>query len=226
MKTIYINPLPVRIWHWINAIGFVALIVTGLQIRYVGLIGLMSFETAVDLHNWVGFVVIADYFIWLIFYVFSDKITVYHPELNPEKQFRDSVRQIRYYAFGIFRGAPNPHHANPYHKFNALQRMLYQIIMLLILPIQFVTGILLWDVERFARTVEWLGGIRVVDTVHVLIFIFFVAFLFIHIYLASLGPTPSAHFKAMFTGYEEEDEEESVPPEELRGGGREPGLAP
>ena len=36
MQRLYVNPLPVRIWHWTNAIGFVLLILTGLQIRYVG----------------------------------------------------------------------------------------------------------------------------------------------------------------------------------------------
>jgi thiosulfate reductase cytochrome b subunit len=46
--------------------------------------------------------------------------------------------------------------------------------------------------------------VRTVDTVHVLFFIFFSAFLPVHAYLATLGHTPGAHFKAMFTGYEEE----------------------
>ena len=35
MSKLYINPLPVRIWHWTNALGFVLLIATGLQIRYL-----------------------------------------------------------------------------------------------------------------------------------------------------------------------------------------------
>jgi Ni,Fe-hydrogenase I cytochrome b subunit len=30
MKKIYLNPLPVRIWHWVNAVSFIVLIVTGL----------------------------------------------------------------------------------------------------------------------------------------------------------------------------------------------------
>ena len=38
MQRIYVHPLPVRIWHWINALGFVAMILTGIQIRYIGLI--------------------------------------------------------------------------------------------------------------------------------------------------------------------------------------------
>ena len=77
MARIYINPLPVRIWHWANALGFVLLIVTGFHIRYADLLQLMSFATAVRVHNWVGFVLIANYFIWLGFYLFTDKIVVY-----------------------------------------------------------------------------------------------------------------------------------------------------
>ena len=45
-----------------------------------------------------------------------------------------------------------------------------------------------------------------VDTVHVLLFIFFCGFIIVHVYLASLGHTPTAHFKAMLTGYEDVDE--------------------
>jgi thiosulfate reductase cytochrome b subunit len=41
----------------------------------------------------------------------------------------------------------------------------------------------------------------------VLCFIFFVGFILVHPYLASLGHTRSAHFKAMITGYEEVEDE-------------------
>jgi Ni/Fe-hydrogenase b-type cytochrome subunit len=207
MHRIYVHPIPVRIWHWINALGFVALIVTGIQIRYADLVGFMSFKSAVHLHNWIGFVLIANFFVWLFFYLFSDKIKVYHPELSAIKHFRGSLRQLQYYGYGIFRGDPNPHHVSAYHKFNPLQSMLYQIIMLLLVPLQFFTGLLLWDLKRFSGAVEFFGGVRVVDTVHVLCFIFFVGFILVHPYLASLGHTRSAHFKAMITGYEEVEDE-------------------
>jgi thiosulfate reductase cytochrome b subunit len=110
---------------------------------------------------------------------------------------------MRYYGYGIFRGEPNPHHVGAYAKFNALQSVMYQIVMMILVPLQFYTGVLLWDVTRFSGQVEFFGGVRIVDTVHVLIFIFFCGFIFVHIYLSSLGHTPSAHFKAMFTGWEE-----------------------
>ena len=41
MHKLYINPLPVRIWHWTNAVGFCLLILTGLQIRYLDLIPIL-----------------------------------------------------------------------------------------------------------------------------------------------------------------------------------------
>jgi Ni/Fe-hydrogenase b-type cytochrome subunit len=203
MQRIYVHPLPVRIWHWINALGFVALILTGVQIRYMDLISVMSFKTAVNVHNWIGFVLIANFFVWLIFYLSSDKIRVYHPELSPMKHFLGALRQMQYYGYGIFRGDPNPHHVSAYRKFNPLQSMLYQVIMMLLVPLQFFTGLLLWDLRRFAGAVEFFGGVRVVAAVHVLCFIFFCGFILIHVYLASLGHTRSAHFKAMITGYEE-----------------------
>ena len=207
MHKIYVHPLPVRVWHWVNALGFVALILSGVQIRYLDQVALMSFEGAVRLHNWVGFALIANYFIWLLFYLFTDKIRVYHPELNPAKYFRAGIRQAVFYGYGIFKGEPNPHHVSVYGKFNALQSIAYQIIMMLLVPLQFYTGVLLWDVDRFAGSIELFGGLRVVSTIHVLLFIFFTAFILIHPYLASLGHTPSAHFKAMLTGYEEVEDE-------------------
>ena len=207
MPRVYVHPLPVRIWHWINAFGFVAMIVTGFQIRYIGLIDLMSFRTAVELHDWIGFILIGNFFVWLLFYLFSDKIKVYHPELSPMKHFRASFRQLLYYGYGIFKGDPNPHHVSVYQKFNSMQSMSYQVIMLLLVPLQFWTGVLLWDVKRFSGMIDLLGGVRVVDTAHVLIFIFFSGFIFIHVYLATLGHTRWAHIESMITGYEEVSEE-------------------
>ena len=204
MERIYVHPLPVRIWHMINAAGFVLMILTGTQIRYVGLINAMDFKTAVNLHNWIGFVLIGNYFVWLLFYLFSDRIRAYHPELSPAKHFMKSFRQMQYYGYGIFKGSPNPHQIGIYEKFNPLQSVMYQIVMMLLVPVVFVTGLLLWDVTRFYGIVELLGGVRVIDTVHVLIYIFFVFFIFFHVYMGALGHTPTAHYKAMFvTGYEE-----------------------
>jgi thiosulfate reductase cytochrome b subunit len=212
MEKLYIHPLPVRIWHWVNALGFVLLIATGLQLRYTEALQVLDFMTAVQVHNWIGFALIANFGIWLGFYLFTDKIKVYHPELSPAKHFKLTFRQMQFYGYGIFRGEPNPHHVSAYRKFNPLQSVMYQIVMMLVVPLQFYTGVLLWDVARFSSQVQMLGGLRVVDTLHVLCFIFFSGFITVHVYLCTLGHTPLAHFKAMFTGYEELEDEPGKAP--------------
>lgn len=206
MPRIYLHPLPVRIWHWINAAAVIMLILTGVQLRYVGLINVVPFRVAVALHNWIGLLLVANFFLWLFYYLLSDRIRVYHAELNPVKYFQGSLNQALYYGYGIFRQAPNPFRPTVYRKFNALQAMTYQLIMLVLLPIQCITGALLWNLLGFSRTVDFTGGVRVIDTIHVLIFIFFVFYLPAHIYLATLGHTKTTHIKEMFTGYEEEED--------------------
>lgn len=207
-KRIYLHPLPVRVWHWVNAVGFLVMIFTGLQIRYVGLFDIISFKNAVTLHNATAVVLIANFvFLWLLFYLMSDRIQAYLPELNPRKHFIGSLKQAYYYGYGIFRGEPNPFHLSIYHKFNPLQSMTYQVVVMLLLPIQIYTGILLWDVNRFSAQVNFFGGVRIIDTVHVLIFIAFIFYMFVHVYLGTLGHTRTAHFKAMWTGYEDVEAE-------------------
>jgi len=207
MNRIYLHPLPVRMWHWLNALCFFVLIVSGAQIRYRGVMDLMSFRTAVDVHNIAGFSLIGLFIVWFVYYTASGKLKVYLPDLNIVRYVKSSWKQARYYGYGLFLGEPNPHHATPDHKFNPMQQLAYFSIMFFLMPVLIATGILLWDLDRFAGVIDVLGGIKAVSAVHLLVTIFFTAFLFVHVYLTTLGRTPFEHIKAMFTGYEEEPEQ-------------------
>ncbi len=206
MKGNYLQPLPVRIWHWLNALCFFALIVTGAQIRYRGILNVMPFRTAVDIHNICGFSLIGLFLVWLAYYAGTGMLKVYIPDLNIWNYMLSSWKQAKYYGYGIFVGDPNPHHATLEHKFNPMQQVAYFSIMFLLLPLQIVTGVLLWDIDRFAVVIDTLGGIKVISAAHLVLTVFFTAFLFVHVYLTTLGPTWFTHIKAMFTGYEEEPE--------------------
>lgn len=203
-KLIYIHPLPVRVWHWINASGFVLLILTGFQIRYAEILNFMTLPNAITLHNYVGFAVIANYFIWLTYYLASGNVKIYIPD--PRNLVALAVKQVQYYGYGIFAGKPNPHIMTPENKFNPLQQQAYLAIMFVFLPAQMMSGLFLWKIKGYEEYINLLGGIKLLDTIHVLLFFFFTSFLFIHCYLATLGHTPLAHFKAMFIGYEEHHE--------------------
>ena len=200
-ELLYVHPAPVRVWHWINAVGIVLLVLTGIQIRYVEMVRFFSLEEAVNVHNYIGFVVIANYGLWVAYYFGTGKIKIYFPNLRTFVP--DVIRQALYYGNGIFKGDPNPHHMTPDNKFNAMQKKAYLGLMFLFLPAQMITGLFLWRVKQFSGYIEILGGIKVVDSIHVMLFFFFAIFLVVHSYLATLGHTPLAHFKAMFTGYEE-----------------------
>lgn len=203
-KLIYIYPLPVRVWHWINASGFVLLILTGFQIRYAEMLNFMTLSNAIALHNYVGFAVIANFFIWLTYYLGSGNVKIYIPD--PRNLPALTRKQLQYYGYGIFVGKPNPHVVTPENKFNPLQQLAYLAIMFVFLPAQMMSGLFLWQIKKYEEYINLLGGIKLLDTIHVLLFFLFTSYLFIHCYLATLGHTPLARFKAMFTGYEEHSE--------------------
>jgi thiosulfate reductase cytochrome b subunit len=204
MKKIYLHPLPIRIWHWVNALGFIILIFTGANIRNI--INIFSVETAVEIHSWLGFILLANYCIWFLYYILTMNIKIYIPPLHHPIEFaKKALTQAKFYGWGIMVGDQNPHHSTPDHKFNPMQQVSYLMIMALLIPVQIITGLFLWDPKLFSPIVN-LVGIQIFDAIHVFLWIFFSAFIIVHFYLATLGHTTWAHIIAMFTGYEEEEE--------------------
>lgn len=205
---VYIHTAPVRVWHWINAAGFLVLIITGLQIRYADMVHILPLGDAITIHNYTGFLVIINYFVWLVYYFSNARITIYIP--SPRNLISMAVKQIRFYGYGIFRGDSNPHSMSPQNKFNVLQQLSYLVIMLFLIPAQMASGLFLWKIKGYSDYITILGGVKVIATIHVALFFIFTAFLVVHVYLATLGHTPLAHVKAMITGYEEEHHHETA----------------
>ena len=203
-QMVYVHPAPIRVWHWVNAAGFMALVVTGFQIRFAEIFSFLSLQDAIILHNYTGVVVIADYLPWFGYYFATGKIKIYFPDLRTFVP--QAIKQAMFYGYGIFKGEPNPHQMTPDNKFNPLQQNAYLGLMFVFLPAQIFSGLFLWQVKKFEGYIGLMGGVKFVDTIHVLLFYFFAAFLIAHCYLATLGHTPLAHFKAMLTGYEEHHE--------------------
>ena len=88
------------------------------------------------------------------------------------------------------------------NKFNVLQQATYATIMFALLPPQMVARVFLWQIKQFENYIDLMGGIKIVNTIHVLLF-FFSSLLWLAIYMTTFGHTPLAHIKSMFTGYEE-----------------------
>ena len=208
MQRIFLHSIWVRIWHWVNLAAFIILILTGAQIRLPNALHLFSFETSVQIHSWLGFILIANYGIWLFYYILTGNIKIYIPPLNHPLEFaKKALNQAKFYGWGIMVGDENPHHSTFYNKFNPLQQVSYLMIMVALIPLQLITGLFLWDPHLFGAFVNILGGLQIVSLIHVFLWIFFSAFMIVHFYLATLGHTPMAHIIAMFKGYEEIHEE-------------------
>lgn len=203
-KRIYLTPTPVRIWHWLNASGFVALILSGIQIRfpdYANIFG--SYKAAILLHNTAGIVVSVSFLLWLGYYLLiTHKMgQLYVP--TAEDLCAGVLRQAKFYFLTYFLGWENPHHVSPQNKFNPMQKSAYLVIMMVLVPLVIGSGLLLMNLAPLRPLVLLTGGIKVVAGVHFLLACALGAFLMTHVYLATLGPSPFAHFKPMWTGWEE-----------------------
>jgi len=201
---IYLNPTIVRIWHWINALGIVTLCLTGVQIRFPDHAPVFgAYKNAIMLHDTAGIVVSIMYVIWLGYYAFVARSLrrLYIPTMNDVKQ--GFLRQGRYYLIDFFKGGPNPHVSTPDRKFNPLQKSAYMMFMLVLMPLVIISGLLLMNIMPLRRWILMVGGLPFLVAAHFLIACCFTAFLCAHIYLATMGHTFLAHFKAMWTGWEE-----------------------
>ncbi len=197
-----LNPLTLRIWHGVHGIGILLLILTGIQLRFPDVFTLFgTLKRTIDLHNYIGLIVIADYILWLIYYLVKKQLLrQYLPTLRDFAE--GTTSQASYYFFRIFLGDPSPFEPSAEAKFNSLQKITYFVVMLLLFPLQAFTGILLWDIEKFLPVIGVVGGVRFVDALHVILAYIFAAFLIMHVYLATLGHTFFSHFKAIVLGYE------------------------
>ncbi|RLB00883.1 MAG: cytochrome b [Deltaproteobacteria bacterium] len=198
-----LHPLWIRLCHWVHGISIVMLILTGLQIRFPDVFVIFpNLKRAVSLHNFFGFVVLFTFFAWFAYYAAKRTLV---------KQYVPSKDEIilgmpfyaNYYFIRYFLGDPHPFEPTPEVKFNPLQKTTYFGIMFIMVPLQVITGLLLWDIKTFRPIIEAVGGVRVVDALHIILAYVFCAFLLVHLYLATLGHTFFSHFKAMIVGYED-----------------------
>ncbi len=195
-----------RVWHWAQALLMILLILTGLNMHYPERFALFGrMEIAVRLHSALAFILLANAFLGLFYQLSTSGLRKYIP--MPMDFTRGSLEQIKYYLWGIFRGAPHPYERTREKRLNPLQKITYFALLNILLPFQILTGILCWGSTRWPETFNSLGGLNILAPAHTLGSYFFLAFLIGHIYLTTTGDTPMSNIKAMITGKEEVHDE-------------------
>lgn len=189
-----------RIWHWVQAVAVLLLLLTGLEIRdHVRLFG---FEASVRIHNALGFFLLFNAFLGLFYFLTSGAIKQYVSE--PRDFATMAVQQVAYYMRGIFRGDPHPVERTAKARMNPLQKLVYLVILNLLLPWQVFTGLAIWGLERWPHLEEAIGGLPLLLPLHALGAWLFAAFIIMHVYLTTTsGRAPLDGIKAMLTGWEE-----------------------
>ncbi|HXZ36465.1 MAG TPA: cytochrome b/b6 domain-containing protein, partial [Thermodesulfobacteriota bacterium] len=75
MKKTYLHPLPLRIWHWVNALLVILLIITGIQLRISGVPSLGPRHPALWLHRYAGWAMVASCVFWLVYSLASRNLS-------------------------------------------------------------------------------------------------------------------------------------------------------
>jgi thiosulfate reductase cytochrome b subunit len=189
-----------RIWHWLQAIAIAVLLLTGLEIHAPSL-HLIGFGHATVVHEAVALFTVANAFLALFYHLATGAIRQFVPAQTDF--FSLAIAQGRYYIGGIFRGDPHPFEQRPGHKLNVLQQATYLIILNVLLPLQVVTGVLMWKAHAWAPLLDSLGGLGTLAAVHTFCAWLFAAFIVMHVYLTTTGKTPLALIKAMVVGWED-----------------------
>jgi thiosulfate reductase cytochrome b subunit len=202
MKRVYLHPLPLRFWHWINALLVIPLIATGAYLRLHGIAALRPHDPVLFWHECIGFALVISTVFWFVYNVAGGHLKQHY---RIKKRDLKGIRaQSRYYLFSLFKGEENPFRASPDGKYNPLQKTAYGAVMLILLPVQAVTGLLFTDIPVFRHPLLAWNLFGLLDAMHVLVAYLIVLYLVVHLYMATLGETFFSHMKAMIVGYEEQ----------------------
>ncbi|MBP7960338.1 MAG: cytochrome b/b6 domain-containing protein [Caldilineaceae bacterium] len=200
MHEFYMYSYYERAWHWLQTIVILLLLATGTIIHRPDTLGFMDLGLVVPIHNVLAVLLLANALFAAFYHFASGQIRQYLPE--PVGYFPQMLTQAEYYLRGIFRGDPHPFQKLPGRKLNPLQQVTYLVILNVLLPLQVITGILMWGVQEWPILTARLGGLPWLAPFHTLIAWFFATFVVLHVYLITTGHTPTAALKAMTVGWE------------------------
>lgn len=204
----YLYPRWIRIWHALNAVLFIILIITGLSMQYTGKTHasyVVGFAKAVKWHNYAALLLTMNY----IFFVTGNLLTINGRYYKIEKgEFSENLKkQLIYYAFGMFKGEKHPFPVTEKRKFNPLQKVTYILAMYVALPLLIISGVGLLLPEITIRSIFGVSGLILTDVLHITMGFLLTLFLVIHIYTCTLGAKPTSLFWGMISGYHQSEEE-------------------
>jgi thiosulfate reductase cytochrome b subunit len=197
-----------RFWHWLQTTCIVILLFTGLIIHRPDIFGVFSFRGVVTIHNVIAIILVVNALLSLFYHIATERMQEYIP--RPYGFFDDAILQAKYYMTGIFKGEAHPFEKRPESRMNPIQKATYFGILNVLLPLQLLTGMLMWGAQKFPEIANWFGGLPLLAPFHSLVAWTFATFIIVHVYMTTTGATPLEAMRGMVTGYEEVEIHERV----------------
>lgn len=197
-----------RFWHWLQTTSIVILLFTGLIIHRPDIFGMFSFRGVVIVHNVLAVILVVNALLSIFYHIATERLREYMP--HPYGFFDDAIVQAKYYISGIFKGEAHPFEKRPDSRMNPIQKATYFGILNVLLPLQILTGALMWGVQEFPAVAGWFGGLPFLAPFHSLVAWTFATFIVGHVYMTTTGATPLEAMRGMVTGYEEVEVHEKV----------------
>jgi thiosulfate reductase cytochrome b subunit len=184
----YLYKLPIRLWHWINAVLFLGLLATGLLNHFN--IGPMA--EMVQAHKVLAVLYICAWLCFIVLNVVTGNSKNYI--IRWSGFCHNCIEQARFYLYGIIKGEPHPFAPEEGNKFNPLQQPSYIAVVYMLLPIIIVTGLISLFPNIFGKHTGSL-------TAHFGAAVVGVIFLLVHLYMCTGGAYFTQLFKGMIDGY-------------------------
>ena len=199
---LYLYPVWVRLWHWLNAILCLLLIITGISMQYSDPeYPIIRFDWAVSIHDISGILLTFSYVVFLVGNLLTPNGRQYI--FRGKDYLKNLIKQARYYSYGMFKQQKPPFAITKNNKFNPLQSFSYVFIMYICVPVIIITGFVLLYPEYMLLNIFGSSGLHITDIIHVVIGFIVSLFFVVHVYFCSIGTNPLSNFRSMFNGYHE-----------------------
>jgi thiosulfate reductase cytochrome b subunit len=201
LREVYMYTIYERQWHWLQTVLIFGLIFTGMVIHKPDMFGMFSFNGIVFFHNGFALILVINAALAAFYHLVSGEIRQFLPE--PRGFFGKMFAQVRYYAWGIFHDEPHPFEKTPDSKLNPVQQLTYFGLLNVLLPLQVITGILMWSAQHMPEFMNTIGGLSLLGPIHTMVSWAMATFIVIHVYMTTTGHTPLANINAMMVGWDE-----------------------
>lgn len=203
----YLYPVWVRLWHVLNAVLIIILVITGISMQYTdkeNSFFIVGFAKAIKWHNVSAVILTFNYILFVAGNIISGNGRYYW--LSRKNFLSDLGKQLRYYSWGMFKGEKHPFPVTTERKFNPLQKVTYTLTMYVALPLVIISGLGLMFPETTIDRIFGTSGLILTDILHITMGFLISVFVIIHIYTCTLGARTFSSFRGMITGYHEADE--------------------